>query len=324
MARATTIVQKVNDAFPLYGAQEVLGTPVIPATRWDPVTGGEVYLRPNTQTDRFVGARVYRRGGIIRAGIDNLEFRPRNATLLKMAVRGSSSDPAGEWAYDGQVQANTIYAGSTQECVQLDWAKINTLELTQEYPADGDDLPLTATANIVAATGVVSTTGLTKQEAETLPTLQGWQSEVTLSGIAAGARIRRWRLYINNNISYMTYGDISSANRYASELREGEEEVEFELDVEIPVSWAAAANNDYNAVCYTPGPISGTIVYTNNCTGGSPQTTTLMLSNLVLAEDQGFSEPYEAEGADREPVKVFTFKFVKNDPTLVSFYAVTD
>ena len=81
--------------------------------------------------------------------------------------------------------------------MQLDWPKINTLELTQEYPADGDDLPLTATANIVAATGVAGTTGLTKQQAETSPTLQGRQSLVTLSGIAAGARIRRWRLYIN-------------------------------------------------------------------------------------------------------------------------------
>ena len=38
----------------------------------------------------------------------------------------------------------------------------------------------------------------------------------------------------------------------------------------------------------------------------------------------GLRWPYEAEAADHEPVKVFTFKFVKNDPTLVPFYAVTN
>lgn len=323
MARAAAQVYKINDVYPKYAAQTTKGTPVATSTSWDPASGGTAYLRPNTRTQRYIGGGVFRQGGIIRAGIENLEFNPRSATLIDAAIRGSASDPTGTWAYGGLVQPFTIRAGNTAEHLVLDWAKIDTLELTQEFPAGDDASPLKATANIIAATAAQSTDAFAQQSQESLSTLMSFMCAMTLNSLAADAlKIRRYRLYINNNHEYMTFGDSDSSDRVAAELRAGQEEVEFEVDVEIPLE-GSTSDTLYDAVCYAPWSMGGTIVYTNNCTGGVAATTTITLSNLVLSDDGGFEESYEAEGADREPVKVFTFKFVKNNPRLVSVAAAT-
>jgi hypothetical protein len=313
----------------LYGLEATHGVPVTPSIYSDRVTKGRIYAHPNVQTRRHVGGRVDRRGGIIRAGMDGLDLEVQTPAFIRHAIRSVDGSVGGTWSASGRVPSLSILAGNAGADALLLWgAVIDSLDLSQEYSEDGEVLK--ASVTLLALGGDISGTTGFVGGALPDPVLFGWQSAVALTGPVTppgGLRVREWKLGIKNNHKYMSYGDLQPASRglgasglvslrEAYELKAGEEEIELELSVEVPVIWNAALQDDFLAACYTPGTLAFAATY-EQC-GAAVDVLYVEAANLVAAPDQGFEYEYDAEGANGDPVHVYSFRAVKADPTLPS------
>jgi hypothetical protein len=305
----------------------------------DLVTGGRIFLNPNVQVDRGVGGTVQRYGGTVLAGVEGLAFKVQDMNFLALALRTATGAPAGTWGYATPMPTFTFQGGAVDanstadEAAKLWGCVVNELRLTQEYPRDG--APLMAEMQILALGGEAPVAVAAKTTALAKVVMKSHMSLVTLGGIdipsgvapAGGMRLRKWEITVRNNQERQNYGDKQATTdtttgrgvgasgdlREAFDYLNGEEHIECSIDVEVPVDSSTAA--DFTANGYTPGAFTLSAAYTN---GISSTAATIALVNMCFGEDQGWEFRYLAEGLDREPVKVFTNRFVKNNPLLQS------
>ncbi len=324
-ARPTTRVYHLADSLPQYKLETTLGVAVTPDTTMDYVTGGELYIEPNVKERRAVGVLTERYGGVIRAGIENLALELQTAEFIAKCLRTADGTPGGTWGYNTPVPSMSIIggnAGAAPDSGKIWGACINDFRIYQEYSGDGEVLK--AELSILAVGGAAPVTLAEKATAVSGTRMQSWQSLCTFTGIDApteGCRVRRWEIRGRNNLEYQTLGDKAATTAIrgagaSNDLREawgflqGEEDIEATFDFEVPVDWSTAA--DYTANGYTPGDFGATLLYTNSISG-SPVYLRFVLENMCADPMLGFRFKYEAENQDREPVHVYTCKFVKKD-----------
>ncbi len=354
-ARPTTRVHKHLEHSPIYKAELTLGglpNPGVPAAfdapplQVDRCKGGEIYVSPNILEEEYIGAQTERKGGIIKAGIENLEFDVRSYHFIRYAIRDMDSP----WGYYDQLYPLTMQGGTYSalatevECARIWGAKFDTLELSQEFSDEG--APLTATATLMALGGAPANSGALVPVAaiDTSSCVQykkkmsyhcgggGNSANLIVITTPTGAdpyRLRSWKLTVRNNLHYVNYGDLAPASgriawaREAVELREGEEEVEFECEAEIPFLWTVGGDTDPEVLTYdlfpangfTPGTVGATILYSDNSiTGQAPEDKYLrfLLSNLVIT-DVEFRYTYSATDLNTEPVHIYTFRAKKDN-----------
>ncbi len=326
IVRPVAPVSKVLEFSPYFAAETTEGAgdvaALATAKQVDQVSGGRVWSSPNVQTFRTVGGVKTSQGGILRAGLDNLQFHVRSADFIQHAIRG-----AGTWAWGASPQSLVMYAGAAGEALLLPGSKIDTLELSQEYNADG--APLQGSATVMALRGEhVSTPPTLPTVTQPLPFMQYMGAALTNTGgiaitvptpPAGKFHVRSWSLSIRNNLHYVALGDVAAATgrtpklREAWQLRAGEEEVEFSLTVEVPLRYGDDVYDDFVGDCYQAGGFAATIDYVNSCVTPVNKLR-IALSNLQLSEDAGFDYEYDPEGMANDPVHVYTFRFVKAQP----------
>ena len=350
IVRPASPVYRQLEFSPVYAPEASFGVPATfasPPLAVDPINSGEIYLDPNIQEKRVVGRDVDRQGGVLRAGIDRLGFDVRSYHFIRYAVRDVVG---GLWGYTNALQSLTMQGGAysgdpdTQDQIKLWGCKIDSLELTQEWSPDGAALEATATIMAVGGSPLSAVNPGT-------PENKAWARKMSYH--AAGAvmlaqgdaspfanlplGIRSYTLRIKNNLQYVTYGDLTANNvtgrgdaiiasnyglREAYALREGEEEVEFEAIIEVPLKWGDDRYDFVMGDCYIPPTLSGSIVYTDQCAPASSgaQVLSLTIGNLAIDTSDGMRYTYSAEDANGDPVHVYTIRAKKYD---VRFPSVT-
>ena len=350
---ANTIVRPASPVYrqlefsPVYAPEVSFGVPATfasPPLAVDSINSGEIYLDPNIQEKRVVGREVDRQGGVLRAGIDRLGFDVRSYHFIRYAVRDIVG---GSWGYTNALQSLTMQGGAysgypdTQDQIKLWGCKIDSLELIQEWSPDGSALE--ATATIMAVGGSPLSSSIPAVNPGT-PGNKAWARKMSYhaAGMVMLARgdaspfaniplgIRSYTLRIRNNLQYVTYGDLTANNvtgrggaiiasnyglREAYALREGEEEVEFEATIEVPLKWGDELYDFVMGDCYIPPTLSGSIVYTDPCAPAQSgaQVLSLTIGNLVIDTSDGMRYTYSAEDANGEPVHIYTIRAKKYD-----------
>lgn len=339
MGRPESPVYKTLENQPVYALETIPG--VLPAApTWVPVdktTRGRAYLQPNVRETRTVGGRISRVPGIIRAGVESLEMDVQAHDFLQLALRVGAGTA---WHPNDFCPSFSMMAGSSVDAVKLWGCVIDSLELSQSYSEDSE--PLKASASIMALGGALINSGYAYAAiggASANP-LYGWQSAgnatITTGSYTpdnsadaykgqAGYRVREWKIGLKNNHKLQTYGDRSGQDRggiasnpnasirEAYMLQPGEEEIDFEAQIEMPAMWNDEQNDNFAAACYTPG-VLGFSVHYFPCSAGNTTALTLILTNLVAADDYGFEYEYDATGANGDPVHVYSLKARKYDP----------